>query len=479
MKVSQANPPQGRFDQVFQMASEATGTSFEYLLATAKRESSLRPELKAATSSATGLFQFVEQTWLRMVKEEGGDLGLSSFSDAINVDARGRATVNDPTLRQQILDLRKDPTLSAVMAGRLTRKNAGELERTLGRPPTDGELYIAHFMGATGAGRLIDLARADPLANAAKAFPKAAEANPTLFFDKTGRARGAAELYTELVARHPDQARQAIAGVTANPSAEVAASRVAVAFSALQTETLADARQPIAPGFDGFRAKPRGEPFTAKTAAADPFRAVMKPPAEAATEPPIETPAAAAPLAYVATLPTGASTARPLPAAATSPAGEPTPLAAPEPRRSRLVTDPTSWGGQRPPTARSMSASPPRSTEVVLPAMPAAPPVAAPAAMPAAPRPNVAAPPAPQAMAAPAPSDPPARATQASTTLAPAVAEPRRPRAPMPAAGILATPSGPAHANRGIAAPEARPLDLTGFLSYRVPREQKDVIPPL
>lgn len=465
MKVSQPNAPQGRFDQVFQMASEATGTSFEYLLATAKRESSLRPDLKAATSSATGLFQFVEQTWLSMVKEEGGELGLSSFADAITVDARGRATVSDPTQRQQILDLRKDPTLSAVMAGRLTRKNAGELEKSLGRPPTDGELYIAHFMGATGAGRLIELTRTDPLANAAKAFPKAAEANPTLFFDKTGRARGAAELYTELVARHPDQVRQVATSASAAPASEAAASRVAVAFSALSDEALAANRQPLAPGFDGFRAKSRGEPFTARTAAADPFRAVMKPTAEPATEAPTDV----APLAYVATTPTGQVAARPLLPAA-PPSAAPAPIPAPEARRSRLVTDPASWGGTRAPPARAAALASPARPVTAAAVPTAVTPVSTARAEPA-PRPVAAAPIEPSA-------SPTSTARSAPAPQAPAIPEPARPRV-SPTAAIVATASGPAHANRGIAGADARPLDLTGFLSYRVPREPKDVIPPL
>jgi len=45
-------------------AAQATGTGFSYLLATAKIESGLNPKIKSTTSSATGLFQFIDQTWL-------------------------------------------------------------------------------------------------------------------------------------------------------------------------------------------------------------------------------------------------------------------------------------------------------------------------------------------------------------------------------------------------------------------------------
>ncbi|MFZ1990358.1 MAG: transglycosylase SLT domain-containing protein, partial [Alphaproteobacteria bacterium] len=59
--------------QALAKASRATGVDFSYLLNTAKRESSLNPDAKSKTSSATGLFQFVEQTWLQALKAHGTD----------------------------------------------------------------------------------------------------------------------------------------------------------------------------------------------------------------------------------------------------------------------------------------------------------------------------------------------------------------------------------------------------------------------
>ena len=58
-----------------QKAAQATGTGFSYLLATAKIESGFDPQVKAKTSSATGLFQFIEQTWLQTMKQSGAELG--------------------------------------------------------------------------------------------------------------------------------------------------------------------------------------------------------------------------------------------------------------------------------------------------------------------------------------------------------------------------------------------------------------------
>lgn len=209
-----------------------TGAGFDYLLKTAQRESSLEPDAKAKTSSATGLFQFIEQTWLSMVKQEGARQGLSSYADAISESGGGRLTVADPAAREKILELRKDPQVAAVMAGALTQKNREQLAGALGRQPHAGELYMAHVLGARGASDLIKTASSDPTRSAAKDFPDAAAANRGLFFDKTGRARSAQEVYGVLAASHantqlaatttPAAAGQA-AGQGADKPAEIAA----------------------------------------------------------------------------------------------------------------------------------------------------------------------------------------------------------------------------------------------------------------
>src|SRR5580692_9123260 len=126
-------------------AAQATGTSFQYLLATAQVESGLDPGAGASTSSARGLFQFVEQTWLGTIKQSGSTLGYGRYADAITRTASGHYQVKDPAMRRQILALRNDPTANAVMAGAFTKTNANYLAQKLGRQPTEGELYIAHF----------------------------------------------------------------------------------------------------------------------------------------------------------------------------------------------------------------------------------------------------------------------------------------------------------------------------------------------
>ena len=132
-------------------ASQATGTSFNYLLATAKIESDLDPNLTMKSSSATGLFQFIDQTWLGTLKQAGPAFGYGDYANAISRDSSGHYSVSDPEMRSAIMRLRNDPTANAVMAGALTQNNAAVLSRRIGRQPTYSELYIAHFLGAGGA----------------------------------------------------------------------------------------------------------------------------------------------------------------------------------------------------------------------------------------------------------------------------------------------------------------------------------------
>jgi hypothetical protein len=175
-------------------AAAATGSDFHYLLGTAMRESSLKPTAQSSTSSAAGLFQFIDQTWLGLVKEHGAQHGLGAYADAISKDADGRYRA-DPTQKQSILALRKDPQLSALMAGEFAKSTQGAMKASLGRDVCGGELYAAHFLGPDAACRLIRLAGNDPSASAAAQFPQAASANKTVFFHADGQPKSVREVY--------------------------------------------------------------------------------------------------------------------------------------------------------------------------------------------------------------------------------------------------------------------------------------------
>jgi muramidase (phage lysozyme) len=98
-------------------AAQATGSDFHYLLGTAMRESSLKANAQSATSTAAGLFQFVDQTWLGLVKSHGAKYGLGSLASTISQDDGGHFHTANESDRQAILALKKDPQMSALMAG--------------------------------------------------------------------------------------------------------------------------------------------------------------------------------------------------------------------------------------------------------------------------------------------------------------------------------------------------------------------------
>jgi hypothetical protein len=182
-------------------AANQTGTSFNYLLATARIESDLNPSLTMKSSSAAGLFQFIDQTWLGTLKQAGPAFGYGDYANAISRNSSGHYSVDDPEMRKEIIKLKNNPSANAVMAGVLTQQNSAALSRRIGRPPSEGELYIAHFLGAGGAGKLIQLAGSSPQANAADAFPSAAQANRPIFYDRQGNARSVSGVYSEIVRR--------------------------------------------------------------------------------------------------------------------------------------------------------------------------------------------------------------------------------------------------------------------------------------
>jgi len=175
-------------------AAQATGIDFGYLLAQARIESGLDPNARARTSSASGLFQFVDQTWLATMDRHGERLGLGQLAQAIDTGANGRARVSDPAMRTQIMNLRFDPTVASLMAGALATDNRAALTGVLGREPDASELYLAHFLGEAGAGRFLATLQANPDASAAGVLPAAARANRAIFFERSGNPRSVGQV---------------------------------------------------------------------------------------------------------------------------------------------------------------------------------------------------------------------------------------------------------------------------------------------
>lgn len=180
-----------RVSSAIQKASEKTGIDFSYLLQQAQVESSFKFDAKAKTSSASGLYQFIESTWIKMVDKYGDKYGLNHYADKINASGK----VEDQVTRAEILKLRNDPEICALMAGEFASENKNYLQNCINGDVGATELYMAHFMGAGGAAKFLNQMENNPAAIASKLFPDAARANKNIFYHKDGTGKSLAEVY--------------------------------------------------------------------------------------------------------------------------------------------------------------------------------------------------------------------------------------------------------------------------------------------
>jgi hypothetical protein len=191
-------------------AAAAVGVDAGFLIAVAAKESAFHPAVRAAGSSAAGLYQFTETTWLRAVKIFGARHGLAEFARAITVDDSGAVALPVPQQRERLMRLRGDVRIAALMAAELARDNQRRLEHLLGRPASPAEIYIGHFLGVAQAARLIEAAHSAPNTSGSRLLPVAAQSNPTVFQPDGREASAAAivgriEAYFDREVTQPDK----------------------------------------------------------------------------------------------------------------------------------------------------------------------------------------------------------------------------------------------------------------------------------
>jgi len=126
----------GVVEAAIHRASNATGVDFGFLMGTAKRESGGNPTARAGTSSASGLFQFIDQTWLSTLKQHGAKYGYARYAELIRQGSDGRYSVAGDEARKAVMSLKLDPHAASLMAGELTSDHAGLSARPY-RTPAD------------------------------------------------------------------------------------------------------------------------------------------------------------------------------------------------------------------------------------------------------------------------------------------------------------------------------------------------------
>ncbi|MDP3410984.1 transglycosylase SLT domain-containing protein [Bosea sp. (in: a-proteobacteria)] len=166
-------------------AGKVVGADPTLLMAVADKESSFSTSVQAKTSSATGLYQFIEQTWLGVVSEFGTKHGLAAEAKLIGRNGR-QFVVADAAERQRILDLRREPYLSALLAGEMLKRDTLRLEKAMGRHLTGGEIYLIHFLGPDAAQTFIETMEEKPDVKAADLLPRPAQANRPIFYADAG-----------------------------------------------------------------------------------------------------------------------------------------------------------------------------------------------------------------------------------------------------------------------------------------------------
>jgi hypothetical protein len=145
-----------------------SGDMANYLKTIALLESGGDANAKAKTSSAGGMFQFIDSTWKQMTKEMGKDYSLQD---------------------------KFDPKKAEEVAAYFSSKQKGQLEKGIGRQASSTDMYMSHFLGAGGATKFLNAMGKDPKQSAAALDPAAAKANKSIYYNKEGKERTVEEVY--------------------------------------------------------------------------------------------------------------------------------------------------------------------------------------------------------------------------------------------------------------------------------------------
>lgn len=163
--------PTDEIDKAIRGASTER-VDYSTLYSIAGVESTFRPEVGATTSGAVGLFQFLPGTWKYLLTKH-------------------------PELKYTLED-RKDPVKAANMAEIYIASIKKTLRTKLGREPYLVDIYMAYFLGPTGATNFLKALEEKPSQIGATLFSRAARANPGVFLGKNKKALTLAQIYENM-----------------------------------------------------------------------------------------------------------------------------------------------------------------------------------------------------------------------------------------------------------------------------------------
>jgi hypothetical protein len=182
-------------------AAKVVGVDYGYMMELASAESGFAAGAQAETSSAKGMFQFTDDSWLTMMHLHGAKYGFADIAKNITVTKNRdgivtSARINDPLISHYALDLRADPRINALMGAEIAKENKILLEAAMPKRNVNRtDQYLAHFLGSGNAIGFLSKMKRDPDASAATAFPDAAASNKPVFYKPDGTARTMQEVY--------------------------------------------------------------------------------------------------------------------------------------------------------------------------------------------------------------------------------------------------------------------------------------------